>query len=144
MSDPVEQPSLPFLALGGDGSVLICHTSAQLGRASLSALVHGYFPNLIAYDSASRWSIIEVIAPYRVSFWTRFLAATVFNPCFAVTLRWQRNGNYPLSELCDRLCIAIDQDDDVLTQFVGADELKRTIRASETYEEIVSALEYHH
>lgn len=141
---PPEKPVPPFVVIGPRGELKICDSDSELGRASLYGLVRGFFSGLTAYDSiGSRWHVAEVICPYRVTFWTCLLAKTVYNPRFTVMLRWQRDGAYEFSELQEAMRRLVDKDDDILTQFVPAERLKKLITLCSTYDQLVAKLRKH-
>lgn len=68
------------------------------------------------------------------------LANTVYNPRFEVELRWRTAGSYLFEDLQTSICALIDKDDDLLTQFISADRLKRVVKGCKTLDELVAML----
>jgi hypothetical protein len=58
-------------------------------------------------------------------------------------LRWQRDGAYEFSELQEAMRRLVDKDDDILTQFVPAERLKKLITLCSTYDQLVAKLRKH-
>jgi hypothetical protein len=71
---------------------------------------------------------------------SKLLAATVCNPSLTVHYEYRSLGNYDLVELKQALLNAIGQDDDILTQFHEADDLKRLIRAAASFDGVAEVL----
>jgi hypothetical protein len=104
-------PSYPFIVFGPYRELYICDAETPLEHASLYGLVRGFYTSLRVYDSnGDCWHINKVTAPYRVNLWTRFLACTIYNPKFLVTLDWQCDGHYDFKALHDVISNAIEQD----------------------------------
>jgi hypothetical protein len=73
---------------------------------------------------------------------SKLLANTVYNPRLKVRYEYEVKGRYHLPELVGALTHAIDQDDDILTQFHDADELKRRLDAATSFDDVVAVLEF--
>ncbi|MFA7243114.1 MAG: hypothetical protein WC091_23655 [Sulfuricellaceae bacterium] len=131
-----ERPSFPFIVIGFRGEVYICDSDSPLEQASLYGLTQGFYTGLRAYDAnGDRWHIAEVTAPYRVRFWTRILASTIYNPKFLVTLRWQCDGHYDLKELCDAISSG--------TQFNSVEQLRNMVSLCKTHDELFCKFRKH-
>lgn len=73
---------------------------------------------------------------------SKLMAATPHDPTFNVQYEYRSTGFYQLDELKKALHDAVERDDDVLTQFHDADDLKTRIAASKTFDDVVQLLEY--
>jgi len=73
---------------------------------------------------------------------SRILAKTIYNPKFSVRYEYRARGDYRLSELQHALVEAIDRDDDVLTQFHDAEELKRRLSQAQSFDDVVGVLRF--
>jgi len=69
------------------------------------------------------------------------LANTIYNPRVTATLIWQPPKPYSLDDLKFAYARAVEQDDDILTQFVEAEELKARISRAQSFAELVEV--YH-
>jgi hypothetical protein len=93
------------------------------------------------YDSEGKqWRVLPDSFPYPDAWWTRLLANTFYNPRFNTELRWVVSGSYTLGELQTLICQLVDKDDDILTQFVEADEIKLTVQGCRTFDELIRKL----
>ena len=138
------RPAPPFVALGPRGEIYVCDSDEPLRHASLYGVVRGFFAGLQAFDrEGMAWRVQEVEGPYRITFLTKLLARTLYNPRFSVHLRWREDGRYQLPQLQDAICHAVDQDDDVSTQFISAERLKKVVRLSRSFDELVDKLRKH-
>jgi hypothetical protein len=92
----------------------------------------------IYYDKDGfKWTSAIYSRKFKPSFLTKLLANTFYNPTIKVERTWTKIGRYELSELKEEVNHCIDLDDDVLTQFIGASELKLKVKQSNSFEELV-------
>ena len=71
---------------------------------------------------------------------TRLLAQPLFAPFLfmrEIAITWIQRQPYQLSELRDAYLRGIEHDDYWLTRFVDEEELKRRVRACQTFEELL-------
>jgi hypothetical protein len=73
---------------------------------------------------------------------SKLLAATIYNPRFAVRYEYRRVGPYDLGVLRGALLRAIDKDDDILTQFHDADDLTRRLAHATSFDDVAEVLRY--
>lgn len=98
----------------------------------------GFAEKCFVFDGSGRkWKAHSVQAPFKKSWWRVLLAKTVYNPQISVTVLWHAApSEYKLDELKLAYLDAVDKDDDILTQFVEADELKRKIADAQRFESL--------
>jgi len=71
----------------------------------------------------------------------RLLASTLYNP--RVKVRYEYSAtNYSLDDLKRALTKAIDRDDDILTQFREADDLKSRVAKASSFDDVIAVLQY--
>lgn len=100
--------------------------------------MRGFFEKSVVYDAEGRkWQAKGIDSRYRRTWWTLLLANTVYNPRITVTLVWREPKTYALEELKLVYSKAVDKDDDILTQFVEARELKKKISEAESFVNLV-------
>ena len=72
----------------------------------------------------------------------KFLALTIYNPSVLVRYDYRSVGPYEVDDLKQALADAIDQDDDILTQFHEADELKELLGNAKTFDGVLKVLRF--
>lgn len=95
--------------------------------------------NLFHHDG-NRYEVAAAEAARPLSVLSRVLATTVYNPQIAVRYEYRNCGPYRVDELRDSVAAAIDKDDDVLTQFHTADELKQRLDRALSFEDVADVL----
>ncbi len=110
----------------------------------MSATVYGVLKGTldsVAFDKdGTKWKY-GLIANKKIdSLLTKILAYTIYNPIIQVTPNWTESGKYSLEELKSSICTCIDRDDDILTQFVEPERLKKIINDSDSFMTIHKAL----
>ncbi len=65
------------------------------------------------------------------------LVNTIYNPKINVTVLWGEPKTYVLEELKTAYIKAVEKDDDILTQFVEAKELKNKISDAQSFGELI-------
>jgi hypothetical protein len=132
------KPKYPLLIVDPKGWIGI-NADEQKQRFSLFGALNT--KRWTGYDSAGcQWHVVSDSFPYPDTWWTRMLANTVYNPRFEVELRWRTAGSYLFEDLQTSICALIDKDDDLLTQFISADRLKRVVKGCKTLDELVAML----
>jgi hypothetical protein len=71
---------------------------------------------------------------------SKLLAMTVYNPWLQLRYTYRKVGEYALEELRDAVGAAIREDDDILTQFEGEDELLRRLSTAESFRAIAAVI----
>ena len=71
------------------------------------------------------------------AWWRRLLANTVYNPQIRVAVTYEPAGNYSLAELKDRVLSYLPKDDDILTQFIRAEDIRRLLARAESFADVV-------
>ena len=72
----------------------------------------------------------------------KFLALTIYNPSIVVQYDYRSVGQYEVDDLKQALADAIDRDDDILTQFHEADELKELLANAKTFDGVLKVLRF--
>jgi hypothetical protein len=112
-------------------------------RCSRLALVNGYYERLAIWDSAGNsWPVIATADP-PIGAFARFLAWTVYNPVATVKVAFGEPRRFELEELKAELHELIGRDDDVLTQFVSHDRLRKLVDLAESPGRLIRVLAKH-
>src|SRR5512143_1000168 len=131
-------PTGPCFTVGPKGYFSFEPNISSRRTATLLGAIGGFFDKNIVYDAEGRrWQAKGIECPYRRTWWTVFLANTVYNPRITVTVLWRKPKAYALEELKLAYSKAVDKDDDILTQFVEAAELKKRISEAESFDQLV-------
>ena len=112
----------------------------NLRKASLSFFLQGTSKHLTFDASNKTWSYEIKSGNIKNNFLTKLLANTIYNPSISVTPQWNYEKNYELDELKKLIYVAIDNDDDILTQFVEADKLKQLLHVASSFKEIYDTI----
>ena len=72
----------------------------------------------------------------------KLLALTIYNPSMIVQYDYRSVGPYDVDDLKETLARAIDNDDDILTQFHDADELKELLANAKTFDGVLKVLRF--
>lgn len=98
----------------------------------------GFAEKRIVFDRDGRqWRAKSIVSPVPKSWWRVLLANTVYNPRITVTILWRQPTPFDVEELKQAYLKAVGKDDDILTQFVEADELKKRIKNAQSFDELV-------
>jgi hypothetical protein len=73
---------------------------------------------------------------------SKLLAATIYNPKLTVQYEFRSVGPYEIDDLKQAVADAIDKDDDILTQFHEADELKELLAEAKTFDRVLKVLRF--
>ncbi len=113
---------------------MMLHKASDLGLTSLAG--HG-----IAFDSnGEKWTYRLAADHVRTAVTTTLLALAVYSPVMDAAPYWTRRGTYALQELKDAIHRCVDRDDDDMTQFAGADTIKRAVEHSTSFDGIYQTL----
>ena len=122
----------------------------QLSRAletHLRAGAYGFFREWWAgvtyfHRDGQRYTVAAVRPSRRLGVVDRILASTVYNPTLDFAVEYAAQGRYSIAQLCDAVAAAIEQDDDVLTQFHEADELLARLRRATTFDDVIDVIKF--
>lgn len=112
-------------------------------RSSRYALVNGFYNSLRVFDAHGLlWRVDRIDTEQRLTWLTKVLARTVYNPCIQTTVVWAEPVKYGIDELKAAYTRAVELDDDSLTQFVDGQELRNRIAACSGFNEVVAVYEW--
>lgn len=132
-------PPLPIVAIYIEKGVDILTGEYPLDRVTLYGYIKHKVDDTTYYDKDGfKWR--SDIYAQKPSFLKKLLAKTFYNPLIKVERTWIKIGPYALPELIEKVNRCIDLDDDVLTQFIDASELKTKVSQSETFNGLVKIL----
>jgi len=135
-------PTGPCFENSPDGSFSFNPGVSSSEIASTTAILGRFFEKRTLFDrDGNLWRVARVIAPFEKSWW-RVLVSQVYSPSVPVTLEWQPPSSYPFEELKHAYAKAVDLDDDILTQFVEADELKQKIAEAQNFDDLVAVYDW--
>ena len=104
----------------------------------LLGVFSGFYDQTVTFDATGQiWRVRELRSRFKKSWWLTPLVHTIFNPWVDVELIWQHPQQFRLEDLKERYLHAVDHDDDNLTQFVNAPELKKKIEAAQSFNDLI-------
>ena len=105
----------------------------------LLGVFSGFYEQLEVFDSAGKmWRLEELRCGLKKSRLLRFVVHLFYNPWVDVEHVWSEPRDYALDELRSRFLAAIDSDDDILTQFLAPEVLKKKIEAATSFAELAA------
>lgn len=132
-------PKFPIISFYNNAVELIADETF-LTRATVLGILKGKNHSL-AYDSrGNKWKYELRSTKIKDNLMTKLLSKTIYNPSINVEPLWSSKGKYRIQELKNILIAHIDKDDDILTQFVGAEKLRQAIQNAKLFDEICTVL----
>jgi len=139
----VMKPIFPVILVGDKFYADIITKEEELSKTVASALIDlSSYAGDIFYDSNfETWTHVQTSDKFKHNFLTIYLAKKmIYNPVIDVKIAWTKKGTYELDELKKLLQKCIDEDDEFITQFEGANDLKEKIKQSSTFQQLIEAL----
>jgi hypothetical protein len=131
------------VCIGGDGWTDMWSSLSPERMATAAAFHKGWWRGVRFFHRDGRCYEVASAVPVRpLSPVSKLLAHTVYNPRLTVRYEYRATGAYDLRELQQALTEAIDTDDDVLTQFHDADELKRRLALARSFDDVVAVVDF--
>lgn len=136
--DPGENgPKGPCFVIGDRGYLDFDEHFSSVSKATLSWAIGIGRRIYTVYDAnGHRWDLEHVKSAYQRRWWLVLLASTVFNPTIPVTFHWREPTEYSLEELRKAFSKAIEEDDDILTQFAEAQEINQRVSSTRSFTEL--------
>jgi hypothetical protein len=130
-------PTGPCFECGPRGYFSFEPAYAPRKKMKLLGVFSGFYEQALVFDATGKvWRASQLRSRYKKSWWLMPLVHTVFNPWVDVEISWEQLRSFQLEELKDLYSRAVDQDDDILTQFVDAPELKKRITAARSFDDL--------
>lgn len=112
----------------------------QRAPTSLTSLWDGYWRDTTIFSSEAKFSV-RVLDPIPKKTLLRSMVAyTVFNPMKEVVLQCQAVGPLVLDELRQQVLKCVHDDDDILTQFHGPEEIAEALAKAESFDKVVNII----
>jgi hypothetical protein len=132
--------TFPVLIVAEDGWVDYLETPARLSAWTTTAIKKYNKCRVFLFDQTDRVWLVESIVPRnRQSPFVRLVHAG-YNPKLAVQLHVRPVTDNPIGTLQNALLLAIDRDDDILTQDTEASQLKAAIQKAASFKAVVRVL----
>jgi hypothetical protein len=141
----MNQPMPPLIAVGNKNRYLFIFTESieEVSKITLCTYWRRNSEKDFYFDSNGNiwdYSFHQPQPNFPKTWWRILLAHTFYNPYIQVEAEWQIVGEYDFNDL-KMLCIqCIENDDDVLTQYVEPDYLITKIVTAKSFEELVIVL----
>ncbi|WP_117880490.1 hypothetical protein [Aureibaculum luteum] len=137
----MSKPEFPLISVYKKSGIDILQSESTWQKATVLAVLNGN-KNSIAFDkNGQKWNYGFKSDKVNDTFITRFLAKTVYNPIVDIKIDYNLLEKYTQQELKEEIYQCVDSDDDILTQFVESDFLKKQISESNSFESILEKLD---
>jgi hypothetical protein len=133
----MSRPVTPYFLFCRKQHFIDLSESAEIGnRVSRLTLVSKWDSQCIVYDSAgTAWGFRFQSQRTNYTMFDRLLAE-IYNPVREVPVIWSVHHEYSIPEIQEAYLDALAHDDDILTQFVEAEELERRIRRCQDFQDL--------
>jgi len=139
-----EGPTFPAFEIIGKERCLELHKSPDTFKMTTRlAVFHEFYKDVKFYDSEGYcWSVESVESDMKATFFNKLLAHTFYNPSVSFIPHWRKEGKYKLDELKSLYVNAVQQDDDILTQFVDGEQLIQRVNAVKSIKDLIAVAEW--
>jgi hypothetical protein len=136
-----EELAFPALIVADDGWVQYVGAATSLARWTPSAIRSYNKRRVVAFDKAGKPWLIESIAPrQRRHVLLRLVDPVWSNPRITARILLSAMPGDAVQILQDALLVSIDADDDILTQWEEADELRQQVLAANSFSSVLNVL----
>ncbi len=133
------KPKFPIITVYKDFPELVL-SEIELEKSNALAVLK--LKNVKAYDAEGiKWRYDLKSEQVKNNFWTRLTANTFYNPTVQTQPIWTKMDSYTIEEIQVKLKECINKDDDLLTQFIGSEELIRAIDKAKDFKDLCSILQ---
>jgi hypothetical protein len=133
------KPKFPIISIYNDAVDLI-PDETFLEKAKVLGILKGNLDSIVFDSNEKKWTYKLNADKVTDNFMTRFLANTFYNPTVNVIPEWKMIGVYEIDEIKKELIKCIEKDDDILTQFIGSEEIKNYINKVNSFDAIYNVL----
>ena len=139
----MEQPATPCFAYNSRKHFLYLWNQIEMDkRVSRLTLVTQWDRHCTVYDpSGAAWNFRFEHNGKGYSWLDRVLAE-IYNPAKEMPVVWSRIRSYETAELRSAYLEALAHDDDILTQFVEADELSDRIQRCQSFADLIATWQW--
>jgi hypothetical protein len=137
------KPEFPIICIDKKYFVELLDSEARMSKVSALALINvPTFQDIFVFDkNGFQWSYKMISTEFKETFFNRILIkAGFYFRTFSATVIWTRVCEYDLAKLKENLVNCVDQDDDILTQFIEPKDLSNAIRDAKTFDDLVTVL----
>lgn len=136
----IDAVTFPALIVAEDGWVDYIDNVARLSAWTIAAIKKYNKCRVFLYDQTDRaWRVESIVPRGRQNIFVRLFHAAC-NSKLAVQMRVQPITENPIGTIQDALLLAIDKDDDILTQDTEPPELKAAIQTANSFKAFAQVL----
>jgi hypothetical protein len=137
----LDDVSFPALVIADDRWVGHFESKEELSTWRWAAIKRYNKRRLILYDERDRaWQVESIIPRERPKLLPRLVTTLFRSPKLPVRVQVSLISKDSARRVQELLLAAIEADDDILTQWTEADELKEAVRAAASYKDLVGVL----
>jgi hypothetical protein len=113
--------------------------------SQLRGSVYGFFRRwwngtTYFHRDGAKYEVARVSPPRPLGSVHRILAASIYNPSLDFTVEHRRTGTWSIDELRGALRVAIERDDDILTQFHERETLLARLAMAKSFDDVVNVI----
>lgn len=128
---------MPYLFVEEPGLVVFHPDIPQVDHALLGMIRAQYWNDITVFsDEGIKLRVEPDRELPNPSLWERLRAATFFQPVWKIRLKYHAIGQYELPELKATIHRIVQEDTDILTQFMEREEILENLDAATTFEEV--------
>jgi hypothetical protein len=137
-----DEASVKHILLDDLGSVELVDELPAEHRATMLAVLAEYWRTYHVYreDGTKLRMSVDASGFAPPSLWRRLLAQTIYNPARPVPVAYDAVGEYSISEIKEKIVSCLPRDDDIITQFLDAAEIRRLLDRADSFEELAEAV----
>ena len=113
----------------------VCEELSRGERMNTLAVMAETWKQGYAFSSEIRYVCVPS-KKVRIGWFRQILAHTVYNPWTDVKTEWQESGSYCITEIVGLVESGLADDDDIIQQWFGADEVLKLLRSANTFAEL--------
>jgi hypothetical protein len=130
------------IVLDDCGLARFCEDLPAVDHTFWLAVLGEYWKTIHAYrdDGAKFRPRVDLSALPPRTRWRSFLARTIYNPIVKVPVAYERVGEYSIGEIKEKILSYLPRDDDILTQFLTRDEIRRLLAQADSFDDLAEAV----
>jgi hypothetical protein len=130
----------PVLVVASDGWVQMLDEEESCKWNCIAIKKYNKLQPLVIDSDMQVWKMKKIIPEKPITFIDKILANTFYHPLIPITFELEPILEKPFRRVQEAIKDAIDADDDILTQWVAAEELKESVERTTSFKTLLSIL----
>ena len=138
----MDKPNFPLISIYNKALEIIASENVLTNTSALEIILrkNSDKESFVFDNNGSKWTYKLKTQNFKINFVSELLAFTFYNPAVKADISWIKLDDYNLSELKNVIFNCIEEDDDILTQFVNSKTLGEAINNSDSFEDVYESL----